>query len=83
MRMHAVYSADHDRRMVQLTDLDELLAHQLPQPFTEMAVHDHHWRESYFFIAHHPDELDDVVILTMASYPARQMLDSLQMGRAG
>ena len=69
--------------MVQLTDLDELLAHQLPQPFPTVALHHQHWRESYFFIVHHPERLDDVLILTMASYPGREMLDSIQMGRAG
>jgi hypothetical protein len=64
-----------------LTDLDELLAHQLPEPFPNVQTHHPHWRESYFFIAHRRDTLGDVVILTMATYPQRQQMDSLQMGR--
>ena len=69
--------------MPPLTDLDELLAHQLPEPFPNVQTHHPHWRESYFFIAHQRDGAGDVVILTMASYPQRQQLDSLQMGRVG
>ena len=69
--------------MPPLTDLDELLAHQLPEPFPNVQTHHPHWRESYFWIAHPRASLGDVVILTMASYPQRQQLDSLQMGRVG
>lgn len=69
--------------MPPLTAMDEQLVHQLPEPLPNTQLHHPHWRESYFFIAHHPSELRDVVILTMASYPQRQMLDSLQMGRVG
>lgn len=64
-----------------LTDLDELLAHQTPEPFGHLGDRHPHWRESYFFIAHRPDRHDDLVILTMATYPQRGILDSLQMGR--
>jgi hypothetical protein len=67
--------------MPPLTAMDELLVHQLPEPLPNVATHHPHWRESYFFIAHRPDTLGDVVILTMASYPHRETLDSLQMGR--
>ena len=67
--------------MPPLTDLDELLAHQLPEPLPNVQTHHPHWRESYFFIAHQRETLGDVVILTMASYPQRQQMDSLQMGR--
>lgn len=69
--------------MVPLTALDEQLAHQLPEPFPNVLTHHPHWRESYFFIAHRPDTLGDVVILTMAAYPQREAMDSLQMGRVG
>jgi hypothetical protein len=44
--------------------------------------HDH-WRESYFFILHQRSEPGDVVILTMAHYPKREVMDSLQMGKIG
>jgi hypothetical protein len=64
-----------------LTAMDEHLLHQLPEPLSNVVTHHPHWRESYFFIAHRPDAVGDVVILTMASYPQRQELDSLQMGR--
>jgi hypothetical protein len=63
--------------------MDELLVHQLPEPLPNVAVHHPHWRESYFFIAHRPDALGDVVILTMATFPQREVMDSLQMGRVG
>lgn len=69
--------------MPPLTSLDELLVHQLPEPLPNVAVHHPHWRESYFFIAHRPDTLGDVVILTVATYPQREQMDSLQMGRVG
>jgi len=69
--------------MTALTPLDELLAHQLPEPMANVQTFHPHWRESYFFIVHRPDTLGDVVILTMASYPQREVMDSLQMGRIG
>jgi hypothetical protein len=69
--------------MPKLTALDELLAHQLPEVFPDTAVHHAHWRESYFFVAHSREVLGDLVILTMATYPQRESLDSLQMGRVG
>ena len=69
--------------MPPLTDLDEALAHQLPEPFPNVATHHPHWRESYFFAAHPPDGAGDLVILTMATYPQRQVMDSLQLGRVG
>jgi len=67
--------------MTRLTDLDELLAHQIPEPMANVQTHHEHWRESYFFIAHRPDRLDDVVIMTMATFPARGVMDSIQMGK--
>jgi hypothetical protein len=69
--------------MGPLTAMDEHLVHQIPQPLPATGVHHQHWRESYFFIAHRPDALGDVVILTMATYPQREQMDSLQMGKVG
>lgn len=69
--------------MPRLTAMDEHLVHQLPEPLPNVVAHHPHWRESYFFIAHRPDALGDVVILTIASYPQREAMDSLQMGRVG
>ncbi|MEY2435477.1 MAG: hypothetical protein QOF97_313, partial [Acidimicrobiaceae bacterium] len=69
--------------MPRLTAMDEHLIHQLPEPLPNVVTHHPHWRESYFFIAHRPESLGDVVILTMASYPQREVMDSLQMGRVG
>ena len=63
--------------------MDEHLIHQIPEPLPATGVHHEHWRESYFFIAHRPDDLGDLVILTMATYPQRGQMDSLQMGRVG
>jgi hypothetical protein len=68
--------------MPRLTPADELLIHQIPEPLSNVVTHHEHWRESYFFVCHPRSGADgDVVILTAASYPARQVLDSFQMGR--
>jgi hypothetical protein len=67
--------------MPELTAADEYFVHQIPEPFPNVVTHHEHWRESLFFIAHSPAELGDVVILTMAHYPARGVMDSLQLGR--
>jgi hypothetical protein len=69
--------------MPRLTAMDEQLVHQLPEPLPNVAVHHPHWRESLFFVAHRPDTLGDVLVFTMASYPQREAMDSLQMGRVG
>jgi hypothetical protein len=39
-----------------------------------------YWRDSHFFALHCPDGLDDALVLTMASQPSRQLLDSFQLG---
>lgn len=70
--------------MPRLTALDERLAHQIPEPFGSVVTHHEHWRESYFFVAHPPAGSEgDVIILTLATYPAREVLDSYQLGRFG
>jgi hypothetical protein len=63
------------------TALDELFVHQLPELLPHVAQPATHWRESYFFDIHRPDAQGDVVFLTMAHHPARQSMDSIQMGR--
>src|SRR3954464_4898186 len=67
--------------MPELTPMDELFVHQIPEPLPNVQTHHEHWRESLFFIAHPPDGLGDVVILTMAHFPKRGVMDSLQLGR--
>ena len=69
--------------MPELTAADEMLIHQLPLALPNVATHHEHWRESLFFVLHPPDGAADadVLILTAATYPARQVLDSYQMGR--
>ena len=67
--------------MTKLTALDELLAHQIPEPQANVQTWHPYWRESYFFVAHRPDSLGDMVIMTMATFPQRGFMDSLQMGR--
>ena len=67
--------------MSKLTAADELFLHQIPEPFPNVGTHHEHWRDSYFFIIHPRDRLGDVIILTMAHYPVRQVMDSLQMGQ--
>ncbi|MFM9112721.1 MAG: hypothetical protein ACKOPB_05635, partial [Actinomycetota bacterium] len=51
---------------------DERFGHQIPEPFRSTAVHHHHWRESLFFITHDPAGPNDVTILTLAHFPARE-----------
>jgi len=68
---------------MQPTALDELFVHQTPDLLPRVAMHHPHWRESYFFDLHRPDASGDVVFFTMASYPAMQIIDSLQMGKVG
>lgn len=69
--------------MARPTALDEQFVHQLPELLPNVATHHQHWRESLFFELHHPEAgpHGDVVFLTMAHYPARERMDSLQMGR--
>ena len=67
--------------MPTLTDLDELLAHQIPEPFSNVVTYHEHWRESYFFVAHPRSAPGDVLILTMATYPQLHKLNCYQMGR--
>lgn len=69
--------------MPRLTAMDEYFVHQIPEPLPHVATHHDHWRESLFFIAHPPDGLGDVVILTLAHFPAKGHMDSLQLGRIG
>jgi hypothetical protein len=69
------------RSVPRLTAVDELLIHQIPEPLPNTAVHHEHWRESYFFVLHPPSGEGDVIILTMATFPAREELDALQLGR--
>jgi hypothetical protein len=71
------------RAVPPLTAMDEYLVHQLPEPRSQVQTHHHHWRESRFFIAHRPDELGDLLVLTVATYPQRRAMDSLQMERVG
>jgi hypothetical protein len=63
--------------------MDEQFVHQLPELLPNVATRHPHWRESYFFAMHRPDALGDVVFLTMAHYPQREAMDSVQMGRVG
>lgn len=67
--------------MARYTPLDENFAHQIPEPFPHTVVHHHDWRESLFFHLHPRDRPGDVVILTLAHFPARGEMDSLQLGR--
>lgn len=71
--------------MTDLSDADEGLIHQIPEPLTHTGMFHPHWRESYFFVAHPRAgaPTDDVVITTMATHPQHQTMDSYQMGRIG
>ena len=67
--------------MPRLTDADEYFYHQIPEPLPNVVTYHEHWRESLFFVAHRRDEPGDTMILTLAHFPKRQEMDSLQMGR--
>jgi hypothetical protein len=69
--------------MARPTALDELFVHQLPELLPNVVTHHLHWRESYFFELHDPSGAPDadVVFFTMAHYPVRERMDSVQMGR--
>ena len=69
--------------MPRLTAMDEFFVHQIPEPLPNVATFHDHWRESLFFVMHPRDGLGDVVILTLAHFPKRQAMDSLQLGRVG
>lgn len=67
--------------MRRLSPLDELLAHQTPEPILTPAIEHPYWRESYFFEAHGPDPDSDVIALGFATYPQRQHMDAVLLGR--
>jgi hypothetical protein len=61
--------------------MDEHFVHQVPELLPNCETRSPHWRESYFFDLHRPDAAGDVIFFTMAHYPLRESLDSLQMGK--
>jgi hypothetical protein len=63
--------------------MDEYFVHQIPQLLPQVAVHHHHWRESYFYDIHDPSGVGDAVFFTMAHYPAQERMDSVQLARVG
>ena len=69
--------------MPEFTALDERFAHQIPEPFPNTVQFHPDWRESLFHHMHPKDRPGDVVILTLAHFPARKLMDSLQLGRVG
>lgn len=69
--------------MPHLTPHDEYFVHQLPEPLSVVGIEHEHWRESYFFVTHGPEIDTDVVVVAMATYPARRSLDALVLGRIG
>ncbi len=69
--------------MPSLTAYDEYFVHQIPEPLSVVGIEHQHWRESYFVVAHGPDVDSDVIVIAMATYPARHLLDALVLGRVG
>jgi len=66
--------------MPSLTPYDEHFIHQT-RPLSVVGIEHQHWRESYFVVAHGPDIDSDVLVIAMATYPARHTLDALVLGR--
>jgi hypothetical protein len=88
----AVEAADRELRVVgtghvmvaamaRPTAMDEQFVHQVPLLLPQVVTRHDHWRESLFFDVHDPSGAGDVVFFTLAHYPARGRMDSLQMGR--
>lgn len=69
--------------MPRLTAADEYFYHQIPEPLPNVATFSEHWRESLFFVMHPESGEDDVLILTLAHFPRKEEMDSLQMCRMG
>ncbi len=69
--------------MVRLTPADEFFFHQIPEPLPQVVTFSEHWRESLFFVMHPESGDGDVLILTLAHFPMRGEMDSLQLGRVG
>ncbi|MCZ2110441.1 MAG: hypothetical protein LC118_12875 [Dehalococcoidia bacterium] len=67
--------------MPRLTPADEFFYHQIPEPLPNVVTFHEHWRESLFFITHHPETPKDVLCLTLAHFPKREEMDSLQLNR--
>ena len=67
--------------MQKLVPADEYFTHQIPETHMNVTTFHEFWRESYFYILHPKEAPGDAVILTMAHFPKRQIVDSLQMGR--
>ena len=67
--------------MPRLTPADEYFYHQIPEPLPNVATFSEHWRESLFFVMHPESGEGDVLILTLAHFPRREEMDSLQMCR--
>jgi hypothetical protein len=67
--------------MLHLTRYDEHFVHQLPEPLSVVGIEHQHWRESYFFVTHGNGADSDVLVVAMATYPARRSLDALVLGR--
>lgn len=69
--------------MPKLTAADEMFVHQIPEPLPNVVTQHDHWRESYFFVLHPREVPGDVIVLTMAHFPKRQIMDSVQLGQIG
>jgi hypothetical protein len=65
----------------RLSAFDEHFVHQIPEPLGVVGIEHEHWRESYFFVTHGNEADSDVVIVAMATYPPRGVLDALVLGR--
>src|SRR5271157_4072993 len=76
-------SSDIGDTMPKLTAMDEYFVHQIPEPLPNVVTWHEHWRESLFFVLHPHERPGDVVILTLAHFPKREEMDSLQLGRVG
>ena len=49
--------------MPSLTPFDEHFVHQIPEPLSVVGIEHHHWRESYFVVAHGPDVDSDAIVI--------------------
>ncbi len=67
----------------QLSDFDEHFVHQIPEPLGVVGI-EHHALAGELLLRHPWPRVDsDVVVVAMATYPPRHLLDALVLGRVG
>src|SRR5262245_18918454 len=67
--------------MARPTAMDEHFVHQIPELLPEVVTRHPYWRESIFYELHSPTADGAVLFFTMAHFPSREVMDSIQLGK--